>query len=401
MTERATHVRRAARRRVALAAAALLGAACTSADDASPARSATAVHVVGGIEHVVNTGEPPTWRLEESLAVADAGGEPFGRITGVTGSAAGELFVADELAKRIYRFGADGRFVAALGREGGGPGEFRSMHSLAWTGPWLATLDAGNARVTRLGVDGAVGPPVHWLPLTGTGFGLEQTTPEEAYAPFPIFSTERRTTSTRVFLRITADGVADTLAGVPVPPAAARTGVVCEGAGGIHFFSVPHAPRELQARAPGRRTIVAHTSRYRLLVLDAAGDTLRVVSRDVGNPPFGDAEWAATEDRWREFQERVRGARCEPTGIERPTSKPAFAAVFFDDAARTWVEAYDTAGFRFDVFDSTGALVAQLPAPPRDRSVDPAIRGGRLHYVAQDSLEVQTVRVARIVEERK
>ena len=401
MTERAAGDGRAARRRCALAVLALFGPACTTADEGPPTASRTAVHVVGGIEHVVNTGEPPTWRLEEALAVADAGGEPFGRITGVTASANGELFVADELAKRIYRFAPDGRLVAALGREGGGPGEFRTMHSLAWTGPWLATLDAGNARVTRLGVDGTVGPPVHWLPLTGTGFGLEQTTPEEAYAPFPIFSTERLASSTRVFLRITADGVADTLAGVPVPPPAARSGVICEGAGGIHFFSVPHAPQELQARAPGRRTIVAHTSRYRLLVLGAAGDTVRVVTRDVANPPFGDAEWAATEERWRAFQERVRGARCEPDGIERPTSKPAFAAVFFDDAARTWVEAYDAAGFRFDVLDSTGALVAQLPAPSRDRSVDPAIRGGRLHYVVQDSLEVQTVRVARIVEERR
>jgi len=64
------------------------------------------------------------------------------------------------------------------------------------------------------------------------------------------------------------------------------------------------------------------------------------------------------------------------------------------------VEAYDCTGFRFDVFDSTGALVGELPAPARDRSVTPAVLGGRLHYVALDSLDVQTLRVARVVEPR-
>ena len=379
----------------------LLGAACTTAEQPPAPRLVTRVDTVAGVPNVVSVGEPPAWRLEELVALGEAEGEPFGRVTGVTGTAEGELFVADAIAKRIYRFAPDGRFVAALGREGGGPGEFRSMRSLAWTGPWLATLDAGNGRVTRVGVDGAPAEPVRWLALTGSGFGLEQTSADEAYAPVPVYAAGSRSTSTRVYLRITGDGVADTLRGAAIPQPAAGGAVVCEGAGGIHFFAVPDAPRHYQTRAPGRRQVVGHSGGYRLALLDERGDTVRVVRRELANPPFGDAEWAEVQREWGEFQERTRGTRCDPSGIERPASKPAFAAAFFDDVGRMWVEAYDTAGFRFDVFDSTGALVAQLPAPPRDRSVDPAIRAGRLHYVAQDSLEVQTVRVARIVEERR
>ena len=391
---------RPARRRIAILCAALAAAACTATERPSVPGARTTVDTIAGVPHVANAGTPATWRLEPLLDVAEAGGEPFGRLTGVTGTAAGDVYAADALARRIYHFAPDGRFVAALGREGGGPGEFRSMRSLAWVGPHLATLDAGNGRVTLVGTDGAPGPDVRWLALTGTGFGLEQTAPGEAYAPLPVFSPERRSTSTQVYLRLTAAGVADTLAGRRIAAEGRATGVVCEGERGIHFFSVPDSPRPYAGRAPGRRTVLGETGHYRLAVVGPAGDTVRVVTRDGANPPFTDAEWAATREDWAEFQERVRGTRCDPADITRPASKPAFAEIFFDDRARMWVEAYDRAGFRFDVFDSTGALVGELPAPARDRSVTPAVLGGRLHYVALDSLDVQTLRVARVVEPR-
>src|SRR5688572_5056976 len=223
---------------VALAAVALN--ACTTAERPPAAEAVrTTADTAAGVPHVSNAGAPAPWRLEPVATMEDAGGEPFGRLTGVAASDAGEVYAADALAKRVYRFAADGRFVAALGREGGGPGEFRAMRSLAWAGPWLATLDAGNGRVALVGTDGAAGPAVRWLALTGSGFGLEPAAPGAADAPLPRFSPERRSTSTQVYLRLTGDGVADTLVGrkpAGEPPSAA---VVCEGEGGIHFFAVP------------------------------------------------------------------------------------------------------------------------------------------------------------------
>jgi hypothetical protein len=112
-----------------------------------------------------------------------------------------------------------------------------------------------------------------------------------------------------------------------------------------------------------------------------------------------DAEWAEVEVEWAEFQERTRGTRCNESGITRPATKPAFATAFFDDRGRLWVEAWEMSGFRFDVFDTTGALVGSMPAPARDRAVRPYIRTGRLYYVALDSLDVPAVHVARIVED--
>ena len=50
----------------------------------------------------------------------------------------------------------------------------------------------------------------------------------------------------------------------------------------------------------------------------------------------------------------------------------------------------------WEVFDSEGRLVGAFPAPPRDVTVAPYVRGGRLYQVEADELGVQYVAVYRI-----
>lgn len=382
---------------------ALLGAvACSGGDDETAANGGVRVTVdsTGGVYRTTNSGTPPAWRLEPLLTVERAGSEEFGAITGVMGDWGGNVYVADAHARRIYRFDDDGALIATLGGEGAGPGEFRAMQGLAFVGGKLAALDAGNARISLLPPDGqGEAQSVRWQALTGD-VTLEQTAPGEAYAPISIAQPGERVSRRRLYLRLIGAGNPDTLAPVEALWPSVPGAIVCErpAEGSLRFFGARYAARGLLALAPGQRVLVGHSDRYHLALVSPAGDTLRVIARDVAPAAITDAEWAVVEREWTEFQANTRGDRCNESGITRPAAKPAFASAFFDDVGRLWVEAWETEGFRFDVFDSTGVLVGSMPAPARDRAVRPYVRAGRLLYVTLDSLDVPAVRVARIVE---
>lgn len=381
---------------IILAVLAIGGAACGGSEATDGATLLVSVDSVNGVPHVRSAGAPERWRLDSTLALADAGGEPFGRVTGVAGDWKGGVYVADAVARRIYRFGADGGYLGALGGSGAGPGEFRDMQGLAWVAGRLASLDAGNGRITLLAADGVDAPlSVRWQPLSGD-VALEQTRPGEAYAPIAVPSATKGRLD-RAYVRLIGAGVPDTLPEYAAPVTAASA-VTCVSEERIGSFSIPFAARPYAARAPEQRTVVGSTGVYRLALLGADGDTLRVIERDLPAVPVSDAEWAEAEARWARFREENRGARCDASSISRPASKPFFRGVLWDDRGRLWVEAVAPTGFRFDVYDSTGVLVGELPAPQRDQSVPVAIRSGRLFWVAADSLGVQTVRVGRIVD---
>lgn len=383
--------------RLALLAVALGAVACTGGDDIATNGLVVSIDTVGGVPHVLNSGTSERWSLDSTVNIADAGGEPFGRITGVVGDWKGGLYVADAIALRVYRFAPDGSYLGSLGGKGSGPGEFRSMEGLAWVAGKLASLDAGNGRVTLLAADGEDPPlSVKWQALTGA-LTLEQTRPGEAYAPIAVPSAEPGRMDTK-YLRLIGTGVPDTLPDYRAPLSRAAA-VSCVSPGQIAGFSIPFAPRPYAARAPGNGTVVGSTGSYRLALLDAAGDTVRVTARDEQPVPVSDAEWADAQARWANFQEQNRGADCDVSGITRPASMPAFRGTLFDDRGRLWVEAVAVGGYRLDVFDSTGVLVAELPAPPRDPSVPMSVRTGRLFWTSADSLGVQTVHSARVVEQ--
>ncbi len=68
------------------------------------------------------------------------------------------LFAAlDQYLPTIYVFDSSGRLLNTLGRSGDGPGEFRTVHSLAvLQGDSLAVIDENAARLTVFGPDGGV-----------------------------------------------------------------------------------------------------------------------------------------------------------------------------------------------------------------------------------------------------
>jgi len=85
---------------------------------------------------VEEAGAGPRVTLREVLHIGSLDGahDSFGQISDVALDRNGRVYVADDANHRVAVFARDGGFVATVGREGAGPGEFRN--------PWLVRVDS-------------------------------------------------------------------------------------------------------------------------------------------------------------------------------------------------------------------------------------------------------------------
>lgn len=326
-------------------------------------------------------------------------GEPapdeFGRITAVSTDGSGALWVADDLGHDIRVFDTDGALVRRIGREGQGPGEFLSIYSLAWVGDVLLVLDLGNGRVVELSGSG------EWLgtrPAPGSVGGRPATLRFYAVTDTTVFQWSLKPEdgrATPVWVEHRPDGVAGEWPQLALAPPA-PTVMRCEASGSRTYFDVPFGGRLVQHPAGARMTYVAWTPEYRIALLNPDGDTVRIVERDRSRVGVSDAEWALASADHTEFMREWPEARCQPSELGRPATKPAMKNLLVDTSGRLWVEVYTDGGTEWEVFDSRGFLVGTMPGFAYLDRVAPSIRGNLLAWVEADSLGVERVRVARL-----
>ncbi len=100
------------------------------------------------------------WALVVGAAISSGCEEPvdrFARPTGVAFGSNGDVFVADGYDhSRVVRFDAEGRYVAAWGERGVGPGQLEVPHGIAADGRGrIYVADRANARVQVFDEEGA------------------------------------------------------------------------------------------------------------------------------------------------------------------------------------------------------------------------------------------------------
>lgn len=109
--------------------------------------------------------------LDEVYRVGSALGEEweqFGNVRRVAFDAAGQLYVFDNQADRIIVVGSDGGFQRAFGREGDGPGEFRSPDGFAVMRDGGVVMgDLGHRGYHIFGADGEFERMVRMAPEPG------------------------------------------------------------------------------------------------------------------------------------------------------------------------------------------------------------------------------------------
>ena len=374
---------------------------CEDGPRTIPGDLTISVDTVGNIVHTNNTGTPPGWRLVPVVSigpqsVAETGApEEFGRVNGVAVAPDGTLFVADGFNREVRVFGLDGVHRRTFGRNGEGPGEFRSLYSLAWVGDRLLTLDPNLGRIGEFSVEG------EWLgqqriegSVSGP-VGHIRFRPVSADRVYRLGYMRDATGVKSVLVGHDSRGeTGDTLSWLQAPPGS--TGILCTHDPLITFFDIPFGSGLVQHPGAGVVQYSAMTDAYRIAIIRNGTDTLRIIERGLPEEPISDEEWTTGNQDFEEFLSENPNASCDPRRPSRSTRKPFIEDIFLAPDGTLWVEMIRTAGNRLEVFDPEGRLLGSVPAPPRKEDSVPVFGAGYLVTVRQDSLDLDHVDVWRI-----
>jgi hypothetical protein len=349
------------------------------------------VDTVNGVVRVSNHGPGPAWELVEVARIGAAGGmgperpDEFGKVTGVVAGEDGTIYVADGMAYEVRAFSPEGEPLRQMGREGGGPGEFRAVLSLGTLGDTLVVLDPGNGRLGFLSPTGAWLGQRLYHRVSGPDVRIYQTGSHELSIP-----ALRGDGMGVVFVRHRSAGEMESIPAQPAVEAPSYY-VFCRATQSFVYFVPEWAPSLLRVPAPGGGIVESWSGVYRIAFLDAAGDTVRLVERDLPRLIPTDEEWDDQVAQFDSMLAPLHSPSCDPRRPPRPDEKALIRAIFFDDQGRLWVERRSEDGFALDAFDRLGALRGSVDIPTRAEGVPIFIRGDRVYIVVQDELGVDTV----------
>ncbi len=315
----------------------------------------------------------PEWKLSETLRIG-AEGRPeteFHRVAGAVRLANGEIAVADRGSNRVRYFGPDGTFRRSFGREGAGPGEFRSMGRLIRFGDTLAIHDLRNGRLTLFRSDSLLLTLTVRAANSTAHFSIDDRLADGRWlagtAIAPRFSTHPYRDSIAVgIFPASADGEVQLLRWFPGPWVVSIEGQLTGLAGFLTWVS---------SRAVGREILVLDTDQERIRRFALDGTELPGAAIPVpGEPLTPDLiERAKRQEtsggldsllarKWLE-------ARYDPAVL--PGRLP-FRGFIADSDGLIWLEEYpvDHAPRQYFVLSPDGQLVAVVTAPAGFRATD-------------------------------
>jgi hypothetical protein len=388
---------------------AFAGAGCGSAEG----RSAEAVRDSAGVRIVesraAGSGAVPAWRVDEqpAMAIGVAEGAPEYQLAGVRGAirlASGGVVIANGHSKEVRYYDARGRFVRAVGKEGGGPGEFTSLDAVVpYRGDSVAVWDVGAWRLTVFGPDGGFGRTATVQGVTSLVGRLKGAFPDGSFVLAAAGSVEdylRTDTGERrdsvAYLRFSADGAfADTLA-----RHAAQEHVALQSPGRILIRPILFG-RDSYVGVGTGQVFVGQSDAFRIDGVDPRGMPVLSIRRlgELRTPSRDEVARArAASEAVGQTQARAAGAGAPRGEVlpARPTI-PAFDRILVDPQGNLWVREFLLSpedAQRWSVFDPQGRLAgtARTPAGVEVYQVGADWILGR----GLDDLDVEYVRTYRL-----
>ncbi len=398
------------RRATALALTSSLALLVFPACDGDIGRDGVTVRDSAGIAIVENSRaaweEGEGWRLasEPMASIGRVEGPAEHRLTRVRGAVrlgTGAIVLADFGSNQVRWYDSTGGFLRAVGRKGGGPGEFDAILGL-WRlpGDSVVVFDFGNARMTVLGPDGELGriyrPEQHRALARPVGpFADGSFLVRSQWAGVETPKAEGVHRGRVLFLRWTPTGeIGDTL--VERPGAVRYHGRLMD--------------RDLQASPPftdptgfavataDDRWYYGALDRFEIEVYTPGGDLRRLIRRDVPPRPVT----AGHEEEWRryvreEFSFMPAAVQGWYLNLPFPETLPAHGAILPDAEGNLWVAAYslEEEPARWSVFDADGRFLGTVATPAGGTLTD--VGADYVLGVWRDELDVERVRLYRLV----
>ena len=245
-----------------------------------------------------------TMRIRESLRLGGLDGPQetvFSAISGVAIGKNWEIAVFDESDHRLQVFDRKGRLLRVLGREGAGPGEYRSNTGLVFTSDnGVMQLDPGNSRINRYSGDGAsVGSlSVQRVVRGGRGLALDSLD--------------------NIYVRSWFPGGAEPIIGflVYAPDGSRRDSLLPPRAIGQVAPRAWYEPHAIWTLGRGRQWLGGMSSQYSVTIGSTKGIPLRI---ERSSDPV-----SFTKDEYRDAVARARANQARRSGYAERSSDEAF-----------------------------------------------------------------------------
>lgn len=348
-------------------------AACTGGRDAAlaPAKRDT---LPGGIERVVSDGptawrDSSGWRLVETSRITggDSASGDLSRPSSGAIDAAGRLYVADDQPTVIKVFDRDGRFVRTIGREGEGPGEYRTV-ILAVHDSSLVVFDPRLARLSVFDTSGRFVRSFASLCCNYSAISIDR-----AGRIAVRFGSSDKPGYTGGFIRSTVGGALVDTVWVPKDGEPKYLEVTTEHS--QMRMSIPYTPAPVREMAEDGRVIHGWTGDYRLAVSQSGSDTAQIFGRawtPVELPEAMRTAWY--EGALKNLTKQYGAAKAsESVSLDMmPRTATAVQSVSVDPDGYRWISVFsaDTMHGTIDIFDRGGAYLGPIRTP-----------WGRSHYV--------------------
>jgi hypothetical protein len=366
----------------------LVPAACGAGT--SDAANNSAVRDSAGIEIVENTQpgwrDADAWRLSDAPTLTMGGTEgdsahEFFRVAGAVRLSDGTIVVANSGTHELRYFEPDGELRHAIGRKGGGPGEFQGLAGL-WRLPGdsllaydlmsrrLSLFDAAGRHARDISTAGST--PFAFFQITGrfrdgtylaymqSGMGPDMMDRPQGPARDSII----------VFRLDSAGAVTDTL------------GVFPAGRVEVHHMEMLGRSFPMPVPAPfspgttvGAGFDIAYVGTndtYEIRVLDPDGTLRRLIRKDQEPRAVTEADKEAYRTRMRELPSQnnplMTQMRDAMAALEYPATLPAYGRLLVDADGNLWVSGWHVAEDEpvpWSVFGPEGRLLGTVTLPAR------------------------------------
>ncbi len=369
-----------------------------------------------GVTIVENPAQPILGDIiegREVLRIGSAAGAAetqFGLIASIAVSEGGELYVLDQMARRVRVFDAQGGFLREMGGSGGGPGELSDFAvAVMLFADSVFVADPGNRRFNVYSPDGTAAREIPMPFPTGTLPQRFAMQPDGRILEMARTMATPRNPELRddVILVIERDGsVGDTLYSMP-------TSRTIRFRGGVVQFSAYDAEPVWAVDSAGL-LFTGMSGNYRVDVRDMEGRLQRVVTRTHIPQPVTEADKRAFLRLVRQTmtEQGVDPALIEQmlNGMSFAESYPVFAHFLPGPGGTLWVQRIRTAADaardgnefdaaqvgsdRWDVFDADGRYFATARLPFRFIPLTHA--HGRFYGTWKNELDLDHVLVVEV-----
>lgn len=370
--------------------------------------------LAGGIVRTITSApiDSGRWTLELERTLQPAEGTPGELISPNDLALAddGTLLIAEGDLHSVRAYDTTGAMIRSFGRDGEGPGEFRSAY-IAVSGDTLVVQDPRTARLTTFRVtdgtllNGRASVCCHYgsVGIDGSGRAILRTIlrPDSSHGPSSGFA------------RASLDGkTIDTVAVTDHPRETSerKRWLVREGKMVRMEMMVPFQPADLHFADPRGGFLTAWTGEYLLRTSRNGRDTVTMFGRPRTSAPVSAAEKqgiieariASNKANWPEAT-----LRASLVADAIPNERPAFDWIASDRRGRHWVRrsSADTTVVRFDLFSAEGKWldVVSVAGNGWPRSLWTATSWTRDHVAVllEDDASRPLVRIYRITHTEK